>query len=72
MTVLMEQKHTSEYGHAWDQFGENVEILGRAPWPKLRRVRFQRRGIPVEALLACSLPAEHLVPHLTCGSCFHA
>ena len=30
MMVLMEQKHSAEYGHAWDQFGENTEILGRA------------------------------------------
>ena len=29
MMVLMEQKHSADYGHAWDQFGENVEILGR-------------------------------------------
>ena len=27
--VLMEQRHHVEYGHAWDQFGENAEILGR-------------------------------------------
>jgi len=30
MMVLMEQRHHVEYGHAWDQFGENAEILGRA------------------------------------------
>eukprot|EP00435_Cladocopium_sp_Y103_P049273 s2276_g14.t2 len=42
MTVLMgEHKSAADYGHAWDQLGENVEVLGRA-------------------LLASSLPAEHL------------
>ncbi|OLQ04809.1 Dual specificity protein phosphatase 1B [Symbiodinium microadriaticum] len=30
MMVLMEQRHHVEHGHAWDQFGENAEILGRA------------------------------------------
>lgn len=42
MTVLMgEHKSAVDYGHAWDQLGENGEVLGRA-------------------LLASSLPAEHL------------
>ena len=66
MMVLMEQKHSADYGHAWDQFGENVEILGR-------ELFLQSRGelschslqlvlvstIGAKALLASSLPAEH-------------
>ena len=32
MTVLMgEHKSAVDYGHAWDQLGENGEVLGRAP-----------------------------------------
>lgn len=31
MTVLMgEHKSAADYGHAWDQLGENGEVLGRA------------------------------------------
>ena len=58
--VLMEQRHHVEHGHAWDQFGENAEILGREP---LLQFAAAKRAfgyqLVAKALLACSLPAEH-------------
>lgn len=51
MTVLMgEHKSAVDYGHAWDQLGENGEVLGRAP------------GLP---LLSCWMETDVLVKFRT-------
>ena len=45
MTVLMgEYKSTADYGHAWDQLGENGEVLGRATWAVLDTSELLRSG----------------------------